>query len=76
MKYKKMKLSAIIILAMALTELKAQEAIPASGGNATGSGGSVSYSVGQVEYSSNTGSGGSVAAGVQQPYEISVVTGL
>lgn len=76
MKYKKMKLSAILILAMVLTELKAQEAIPASGGNATGSGGSVSYSVGQVEYSSNTGSGGSVAAGVQQPYEISVVTGL
>lgn len=76
MKYKKLKLSAILLLAIGLAELKAQEAIPATGGNTTGTGGSVSYSVGQVVYSSNTGTGGSVAAGVQQPYEISVVTGL
>ena len=76
MKYKKLKLSAILLFAFGLTELKAQESIPASGGNASGAGGSVSYSVGQVVYSTNTGSGGSVAAGVQQPYEISVVTGV
>jgi hypothetical protein len=76
MKYKKIKLSLILLLAIGLTELKAQEAIPASGGNATGAGGSVSYSVGQVVYAINTGTGGSAVAGVQQPYEISVVTGL
>lgn len=76
MKYKKLKLSAMLLLAIGLTELKAQEAIPSAGGNATGTGGSVSYSVGQVVFSTNTGTGGSVAAGVQQPYEISVVTGL
>jgi hypothetical protein len=76
MKYKKLKLSAMLLLAIGLTELKAQEAITSSGGNATGTGGSVSYSVGQVVFSTNTGTGGSVAAGVQQPYEISVVTGL
>jgi hypothetical protein len=54
----------------------AQSTIPASGGNATGAGGSVSYSVGQIVYTTNTGSGGSVAQGVQQPYEISVVTAI
>ncbi len=54
----------------------AQEAVVASGGDASGTGGSVSYSVGQVVYTTNTGTGGSVMAGVQQPYEISVPTAL
>jgi hypothetical protein len=54
--------------------IRAQNAIPASGGNASGSGGTVSYSVGQVVYTKYTGTNGSVAQGVQQPYEISVVT--
>ncbi len=76
MKYKKLKLSAVLLLGLGLTGLQAQEAIPATGGNASGSGGSVSYSVGQVVYTTNTGTNGSVAQGVQQPYEISVVTGL
>ena len=51
-----------------------QNAIPASGGNASGAGGSVSYSIGQVVYKLNAGTNGSVSQGVQQPYEISVVT--
>jgi hypothetical protein len=76
MKYKKLKLSAVLLLAIGLTELKAQEALPATGGNASGIGGSASYSVGQVVYSTLTGASGSVAAGIQQPYEISVLTGL
>jgi len=55
----------------------AQETVPATGGNAVGSGGSVSYSVGQVVYTTNTSTAsGSVAQGVQQPYEISVVTAI
>ena len=56
--------------------LKAQDAIPTSGGDASGSGGTVSYTVGQVVYTTNTGSNGSVSQGVQQPYEISVVSGI
>ncbi len=56
--------------------IQAQNAIPASGGNATGIGGSISYTIGQAVYSSYTETTGSVAQGVQQPYEISVVTGL
>jgi hypothetical protein len=47
----------------------AQSAVDASGGDATGSGGSASYSVGQVVYTQVTGTGGSSNQGVQQPYE-------
>jgi hypothetical protein len=54
----------------------AQSANTASGGNATGTGGSVSYTVGQVVYTTNTGINGTVAQGVQQPYEISVATAI
>jgi len=53
-----------------------QESTNTAGGNAAGSGGSASYSVGQVVYTTNTGANGSVAQGVQQPYEISVITAI
>jgi|BarGraNGADG00312_1021997.scaffolds.fasta_scaffold29682_2 Secretion system C-terminal sorting domain len=76
MQHKKIKLSAVLLLVLGLTGLQAQEAIPATGGNALGSGGSVSYSVGQVVYTTHTGTSGSAAQGVQQPFEISVVTGI
>ena len=54
----------------------AQEVITAAGGNAEGTGGSVSYSAGQLFFMTHTGENGSVAEGVQQPYEISVVTSV
>ena len=76
MRHKKLKLSAVLLLGLGLTGLQAQETIPATGGNASGSGGTVSYSVGQVVYTTNSGTTGTVAQGVQQPFEISVVTGL
>jgi hypothetical protein len=76
MRHKKLKLSAIILLGLGLTGLQAQESVNATGGDASGSGGSVSYSVGQVVYTTNTGTNGSVTQGVQQPYEISVVTAI
>jgi len=77
MRHKKFKLSAVLLLGLGLTELQAQTAVPATGGNASGSGGSVSYSVGQVVYTTNTGgANGSVAQGVQQPFEISIATGI
>ena len=76
MRHKRLKLSAVLLLGLGLTGLHAQEAILATGGEASGSGGSVSYSVGQVLYTTNTGTNGSVAEGVQQPYEISVVVGI
>src|SRR5574344_601108 len=76
MRHKRLKLSAVLLLGLGLTRLQAQESVNATGTNASGSGGSVSYSVGQVVYTTNTGASGSVAQGVQQPYEISVATGI
>lgn len=77
MKYQKLKLSALFfLLGLGLTGLQAQETVSATGGDASGSGGTVNYSVGQVVYTTHTGNNGSVAQGVQQAYEISVVTGI
>lgn len=65
-----------ILLLGAFLTVKAQKGIPATGGDATGSGGSVSYSVGQIVYTTNSSSNGALAQGIQQPYEISVVSGI
>lgn len=74
MRYTKFIIIVILLSGLGLTGLKAQEAISVSGGDASGSGGSAGYSIGQVVYTTNTGPNGSVSQGVQQPYEISVVT--
>jgi len=76
MQHRKVKLCAVFLLGIGLAGLQAQETIPATGGNALGSGGTVSYTVGQLVCTINTGTTGSVAQGVQQPYEISVVIGI
>ncbi|MEI6349281.1 MAG: T9SS type A sorting domain-containing protein [Bacteroidota bacterium] len=75
-KSKAIGIAALFNIALFLSTASAQNTIPTTGGNATGSGGSVSYSVGQVVYTTNVGTTGSVAQGVQQPYEISIVIGL
>lgn len=56
--------------------LNAQTAVAATGGDASGSGGSASYTIGQVVYTTATGTNGSVAHGVQQPYDISTTVGI
>jgi hypothetical protein len=75
-----MKKTSVTLIAFCMfifgTTIRAQNAVPASGGNASGAGGTLSFTVGQVVYSTYIGTNGSVAQGVQQPYEISVVTGL
>ncbi|PKP02730.1 MAG: hypothetical protein CVU11_10780 [Bacteroidetes bacterium HGW-Bacteroidetes-6] len=65
------------LLLLFSTTMAAQETIPAAGGDASGSSGTANYSVGQVFYNTNTDPAtGSEAQGVQQPYEISEITGL
>ena len=54
----------------------AQESVNTTSGDASGSKGSVSYSVGQIAYQTHTDTSISVAEGVQQAYIISVFTGL
>jgi hypothetical protein len=50
--------------------VQAQQATTASGGDASGSGGTAAFSVGQVVYTANTNASGTVSQGVQQAYEI------
>ncbi len=70
------KLSTVILLMFGLTTiLMAQDAIVSSGGNGSGDGGTVSYTIGQVFYTTSTSGTGTVSEGVQQPYEI-VSTGI
>jgi hypothetical protein len=76
MGHKLLRLSILFLLGLGLTRLQAQEAIPTTGGDASGSGGSVAYSIGQIVYTTNIGTTGSVAQGVQQPFEISIITGI
>jgi len=73
---KHIKITTSLFALLAIMQLHAQETAPATGGEATGSGGSSSYTVGQVVYTTNTGSNGSVAQGVQQAYEISTAFGV
>jgi hypothetical protein len=76
MKHSRKILVTIFLCSICVISIHAQGAIPATGGNAAGSGGSVSYSVGQITYNTYSGTNGTVAQGVQQPFEISVVTGI
>lgn len=75
MKHRK-TITSVAFLLLGLGGLHAQENTVVTGGEAAGAGGTVSYSVGQVVYTTNTGSNGSVEQGVQQPYEISTITGI
>jgi len=67
----------LVFLAFSLSfSLQAQtshQVLSATGGDASGSGGTVAYSVGQIVYTTSTGNTGSVAQGVEQAYEISSV---
>lgn len=76
MQHKRLKLIVLLLSVIGLTGLQAQESLNATGGKASGNGGTVSYSLGQVVYLTKSGTNGFVDEGVQQPYEISVVTGI
>lgn len=67
-------ITAALILDIAI--LNAQETVSSAGGNASGRAGSVSYTIGQLVFSYYSGTNGSIVQGVQQPYEISVLTSV
>lgn len=73
---KKMLTISCCLLGFGTTTLFAQQGPVAAGGNATGTGGTVSYSIGQVFYSTPSGSTHNLIQGVQLPYEIYVVTSV
>ncbi|WP_445715731.1 T9SS type A sorting domain-containing protein [Flavobacterium sp.] len=72
MKIKKLLFFSIVYI-FSISSLNAQNSVNTSGNNLTGVNGTVSYSVGQVIYTTNTGTNGSNSQGVQQPFEISEV---
>jgi len=75
MRFKRFIITALLLFGSGLRCIQAQESVNASGGNASGSAGSVSYSVGQVEYKAQGNASGSVSQGVQQLYDIFVLIG-
>jgi hypothetical protein len=73
---KKTNIIRLLILTIGLSWsdfAQAQQSSNSAGGDATGNGGSVAYSVGQIVYTTHTGSTGSLAQGVQQAYVISSI---
>ena len=68
-------LTFFLFLLFSATIVYSQQSLTAAGGEATGIG-TASYSIGQVAYSNNTGSNGSVSQGVQQVYTIVDVVDL
>ena len=76
MKKKHTKLGLAFLFGLGLTTIHAQQAVMTVGGTASGSGGRATYSVGQTMYTTTASGTGSVAEGVQQPFERSLVTSL
>ena len=68
MKHKRIILT-VLLLGIGITT-QAQQAATATAGAAVGSGGNIAYIVGQVVYTTNMGTSGTVTQGVHQYYEI------
>lgn len=68
---KTIKILICLLLCLNLTVF-GQQTCTSSGGDINSSAGSVSFSIGQVNYITSVGSGGSSSQGVQQVYDISV----
>ena len=56
--------------------MNAQSGNVSAGNDATGIGGTVNSSIGQIDYTTKNSSAGSIAEGIQQPYEIFIITGI
>lgn len=71
-----LRISILAISIVTTTNSFCQSNTVSAGGNATGASGNVSYTIGQIDYSSQTGTGGNINQGVQQPYEIYGISSL
>ena len=60
----------LILMFAFFLNVQAQQNVVSSGGDASSATGSISYSVGQVQYKTIESDSGIVTEGVQQPYEI------
>lgn len=64
------KIFIIILLTIVAISAQAQESVNTSGGVDRGNGGTVSFSVGQMVYTTDSKEAGSVVQGIQRPYRI------
>ena len=69
---KKFKITFLFMFALQIGY--AQETHSSSGGNASGTGGTLSYNVGQLIHTTNTSSTGSVSHGVHQAFEFQTLS--
>ncbi|HRW62637.1 MAG TPA: T9SS type A sorting domain-containing protein [Bacteroidales bacterium] len=77
MVYYKLKTGLLFLLViLGLNKLQAQEVIAVSGNESTSTEGTSSYTIGQIVYETYSGTNGTIAQGVQQAYEISVISGI
>lgn len=77
--HQKISQSILIVLAILGSSIehgKAQNHVVTAGTNIISTTGSVSFTVGQIDYINATTSSGNINLGVQQPYEIYNVTGI
>jgi hypothetical protein len=74
MKSLKLILFTSVVILITVFTAKSQTAVLSAGGEAIGDDGNISYSIGQVSYSTYSETDGSISEGVQQPYEISMIT--
>lgn len=70
---KNLKIIPLLFFSCTIISANAQKGIVSAGGSATGSGGSVSFSVGQLDFIAVNSANGSVFQGVQQPVNSSVL---
>lgn len=64
----------LICIGIGLVNLFGQTSIGAAGGDTSGPGGTVGYSIGQVAYTNFSSESGNINQGVQQPYDIIMVS--
>jgi len=65
-----------IFLLIGSFTVNAQQGFVTSGGDASSTNGKVSFSIGQIDYINITSAAGSFTSGVQQSFEIFVVSGI
>lgn len=74
MNHLKTSLFLLILIFYGINTIEAQETLSSSGCDIMGDNGSVCYTVGQLVYSNLTGATGSIYEGVQQAFEVMVIS--
>lgn len=64
------KLIVCLLIGLNITKVQAQQAMIASGGTASSVNGNVSYSVGQITFTTISNPTGAISQGIQRPFEI------